>query len=122
VGGWIVGCAHRYMKSVLQCVAVCCSVLQCVAVCCGVWMNSVSVVCCLVKRSVCSSLLQSVTVCCSLLQSVAVHRFINCVFVIIGCHFATKLCFATCCSVLWCIAVRCRVLQSVAVCCSAQRY
>jgi len=33
VDGWIVGCAHRYMKSVLQCVAVCCSVLRCVVVC-----------------------------------------------------------------------------------------
>ena len=41
------------LRSVLQCVAVCCSVLQCVTVCCSV--------------------LQCVVVCCNVLQCVAVY-------------------------------------------------
>ena len=51
-------------KSVLQCVAVCCSVLQCVAVCC-------SVVQCV---AVCCSVLECVAACCSVLQLVGLQR------------------------------------------------
>ena len=52
----------KKLKSVLQCVAVCCSVLQCDALCC-------SVVQCV---AVCCSVLQCVAVGCSVLQCVAV--------------------------------------------------
>ena len=64
-------------RSVLQCVAVCCSALQCVAVCCSV----------LQCAAVCCSVLQCVAVCCSVLQYVAV------------CYSVLQ-CAAVCCSIL----------------------
>jgi len=50
------------VRSVLQCVAACCSMLQCVTVCCGV----------LQCVAVCCSIPLRVAACCSVLQCVAV--------------------------------------------------
>ena len=54
-------------KSVLQCIAVCCSVSQCVAVRCSV-MQCVAVCCSVLQYvavvAVCCSVLQYVAVCC----------------------------------------------------------
>ena len=59
-------------RSVLQCVAVCCSVLQCAAVCCSVLQCAA--VCCSVLQcaAVCCSVLQCAVVCCSVLQCAVV--------------------------------------------------
>ena len=66
------------IRSVLQCVAVCCSVLQCAAVCCrelqyaaarcSVWQNVA--VCCIALQcgTVCCNVLQCVAVCCNVLH------------------------------------------------------
>jgi len=91
-------------RSVLQCVAVCCSVLQCVAVCCSVW-QCVAVCCCSVLQCVPvpeseGKALQTQPQSCSVLQ-----------------------CVAVCCSVLQCVAVCANALQCVlAVCCSVLQY
>jgi len=117
-------CAKRASRSVLQCVAVCCSVLQCVAVCCieentyvheslhiYVWREHIygcgHIHGCGGRdregktagsddsRECHSTDSIACAVCCSVLQ-----------------------CVAVCCSVLQCVAVCCSVLQCVAVCCS----
>ena len=66
--------AQYQMRSVLQCVAVCCSVLQYVAVCC-------TIAGCMHKwRLRCSRLNIKYVVCCSVLQCVAVcFRELQCV-------------------------------------------
>ena len=79
-------------RSVLQCVAVCCSVLQCVAVCCSV--------------------LQCVAVCCSVFLSLALISVAKELSVLWLAQCVV------CCSVLQCVAVCCSVLRCVAVCCS----
>jgi len=101
---------HSVNRSVLQCVAVCCSALQCVAVC-------FSVLQCV---AVCCSVLQCVAVCCSVHVDIAAQstrHYIYCIPVL--------QCVAVCCSVLQCVAAQstshymcCSVLQCVAVCCS----
>ena len=76
---------HR--KSLLQCVAVCCSVLQYVAVCCTALQCVVASCSALHCVAVCFYL-SCVAVCCSALQCVAVCFYLSCV--------------AICCSALQC--------------------
>ena len=57
-------------RSVLQCVAVCCSVLQCVAVCCSA-LQCFAVLCSVLHSVNVEARLEG-TVCCRVLQSVAV--------------------------------------------------
>ena len=117
--------------SALQCVAVCCSALHCVVVCCSVhethWHLRTSdecrdlcvAVCCSVLRCV-AVRLQSVAVCCSVLRCVAVcTRLINTYGLVMSAEICE--CVAVCCGVSQCVVVCCRVLRCVTVCGLPQR-
>ena len=131
-------CMCIRIRSVLQCVTVCCSVLQCVAVCCSV----------LQCVAVCCSVLQCVAVCwakirlrCCQLDLPRTYIYMNIyvytymqylqrvdqkfasnttsIFICICMYKHSYIqCVAVCCSVLQCVAMCCSVLQCVAVCCS----
>jgi len=97
------GTTHR---SVLQCVAVCCSVLQCVAVCCSV-LQCVAVRCIpnsILNGTTHSSVLQCVAVCYSALHP----QFYFTVTIKPQLHPQWYLLpIAVCCSVMQCVAVCC---------------
>jgi len=116
-------------RSLLQCVAVCCSVLQCVAVCCSVCCRQVDAQNIQVIVAVCCSVLQCIAVCCSAccrqvnarhiqgschnIQG-SVHQIYRALFTtheLVGASGTTDTSrlVAVCCSVLQHVAVSCRV-------------
>ena len=72
-------CTHKWayskwVYSVLQCVAVCCSVLQCVAVCCSVLQCVLTSEHTQTEYTLCCSVLQCVAVCCSVYSQVSILK------------------------------------------------
>ena len=109
-------CSTR--RSVLQCVAVCCSVLQCVAVCCSVLQQKH------IRRYAVRgrggskaphirhcSVLHCVAVCCSVLQCIAVeYTYADVQYEEEAGRKLKIYAIAVCYSVLQCVAVCCSVL------------